>query len=346
MINSVSTYSLFAAPRNAVVNLQTQLTQAETEQTTGLLADPVQSLGSQIGLDESLRSQASTLANYQSANTIAQTTLSVSQNALSAISSDAQNFVNQLITAQGSGDVSTLQTQAQALLGSLTSDLNTTSAGVYVFGGANSSVAPMADYSGAPQAATAAAFQAAFGFTQSNSQASSVPAASMQSFLSGPFANLFSDPSWSANWSQASGTETAAVISPGESVPTTVSANQSAFSQLASAYTSIADLGINNLNPSAQQAVVTSALDQANAALGGISGMQTTLGISQSQLTNANSQLQTQSTAVNNWVSQLEGVDAYQAATALTDLTTQLETAYGLTNQIAKLGLVNYLSTA
>ena len=129
MLNSVSTYSLFAAPRNAVSDLQSKLTQAETEQTTGLLADPVQSLGSQIGLDEQLQSQASTLANTQSANGIVQTSLSISQNALSAISSDAQSFVNSLVTAQSSGDVSTLQTQAQSFLSSFTSDLNTASAG-------------------------------------------------------------------------------------------------------------------------------------------------------------------------------------------------------------------------
>ncbi len=345
MLNAVSTYSLFAGPRTAVSNLQTQLTQAETEATTGDLADPVQSLGSQIGIFESLNSQAASLANIQSSNSIIQTNLTVSQNALSSISSDAQTFVNALISAQNSGDVSTLQTQAQSLLSSFTSDLNTTSGGVYVFGGANSSVAPMADYSGAPQAATAAAFQTAFGFAQTSSQANSISASSMQSFLSGPFANLFSDPSWGSNWSQASSNATSAVISPGESVPTSVSANETGFQELASAYTSIADLGIGNLNSSAQQAIITSALSQANAGLQGIGDTQTTLGLSQSQLTNANSALQTQSTAVNNLVSQLDGVDPYQASTALTDLTTQLETAYGLTNQISKLGLVNYLAT-
>ncbi len=344
MLNTISTYSLFAAPRTAVLDLQTKLSQAETEQTTGLLANPVQSLGSQIGLDEALHSQASSLANLQSANAIVQTGLGVSQNALSALSSDAQSFVNALVSSQSTGDVSTLQTQAQSFLSSFAADLNTTSAGAYVFGGANSSVAPIGDPTLAPQTAANNAFHTAFGFTQSDSQASTITASSIQSFLSGPFANLFSDPSWGANWSQASDAGTSAVISPGETVPTSVSANDNAFRQLASAYASIADLGLNNLNSSAQKAVVSSALTQASAGLAGISNAQTTLGLSQSQLTNANSQLQVRAAAVNNLVSGLEGVNPYQAATALTDLTTQLETAYGLTNQIAKLGLVNYLA--
>lgn len=345
MLDTVSTYSLFSGPRAAISNLQNKLTQAETEATTGLLADPAQSLGSQIGLVKSLNSQAASLADIQGSNAITSTALSASQNALSSVSSDAQTFVNALITAQSSGDVSTLPSQAQSLLSSFASDLNTTSAGSYVFGGANSSVAPIADYSGAPQTATAAAFQTAFGFGQSSAQASSITASSMQAFLAGPFGNLFTDPSWGDNWSQASSTATSSTISPGESVPTSVSANQNAFRELANAYSSIADLGLTNLNSSAQQAVVTSALNQANTAIQGISDMQTVLGLSQSQITNANSALQTQSTTVNNLVSQLDGVDPYQAATTLTNLTTQLETAYGLTNQIAKLGLVNYLAT-
>lgn len=344
MLNGISTYSLLAGPRAAVSNLQNKLTQAETEATTGLLADPVQSLAGQIGLLESLHSQAASLDNIQSSNSITSAALGASQNALKSISSDAQTFVNALVGAQSSGDVSTLSTQAQSLLSSFTSNLNTTSAGAYVFSGTNSSVAPIANYSGAPQAATAAAFMGAFGFSQSSPAANSITASSMQTFLAGPFASLFADPSWGASWSQASSTATSAIISPGQSVTTSVSANENAFRQLASAYTSIADLGLTNLNSSTQQAVITSALKQASAAMQGISDMQTTLGLSQSQLTNANDALQTQSTAVSNLVSQLDGVDPYKAATTLTNLTTELETAYSLTSQIAKLGLVNYLS--
>ena len=344
MLNAVSTSTLFAGPRNAVTTLQAKLSEAETEQSTGMLADPVKSLGSQVGLLESLQSQATSLSNMQSSNAIADTTLTVSQNVLSSVSSDAQTFLNSLISAQNTGDVSTLATQAQSLLDSFTSDMNTASAGAYVFGGTNSSVAPIANYSGAPQTATAAAFQTAFGFPQSSSQASSITTTQMQQFLSGGFANLFADPAWTTNWSQASGTGTSAVISPGQSVATTVSANGNAFRQLASAYTSIADLGVSSLNSSTQQTVLTSALNQVSSAMQGISDMQTTLGLSQSQLTNANTALQTQASTVNDMVSQLDGVDPYQAATALTDLTTQLETAYSLTNQLSKLGLVNYLA--
>ena len=344
MTMQVSTSTLFSIPRNSVVELQSQITKAETEVSTGQLADPAQSLGSQLGLYQTLQAQSANLNNIQSANTIVQSTLSASQQALTQIATDAQTFVNSIMTAQSSGSVSTLPAEAQSLLASLTSTLNTSAGGAYVFGGTNSTVQPVADYSQGAQAATAAAFQTAFGMSQSDPQVNTISSASMQTFLTGAFANLFQGTSWSTNWSQASSTPTSALISPGNVVTTSVTANESAFQDLANAYTSIADLAIGNLGATTQQAVLSNALSLAGAAQQGITGMQTTLGISQSQITNANSQMQTQATMIDNWVTKLGGVDSYQAASTLTNLTTQLETAYSLTNQISKLSLVNYLT--
>ena len=343
MLNTVSSNTLYAIPRTAVTDLQSKLNKAQYEITSGEIATPAETLGSQFGLDLALRSQADTLTNLQSTNSILGTALTTSQNALTNISSDAQTFMNTLITAQSTGDVSALAIQAQSFLDAFTSYSNQTSAGAYVFGGTNSSVAPMASYSGAPQTAVANAFQTAFGFPQSSSQASTISTSSMQSFMSGAFAGLFADPSWSTTWSKASSTPTSAVIAPGQSVTTSATAYGNAFRQLASAYTSIADLGINNLNSSTQQTVISSALQQVSGAIQSITDMQSKLGFSQSQITSANKALQTQVTTINNTVGQLDGVDPYQAAENLSNLTTQLETAYSLTSRISKLGLVNYL---
>lgn len=343
-MNAISTSSLFATPRNAVLDIQKQLSDAETETTTGSLADPVKSLGSQIGLDETLQAQLTTLSNFQTNNTIAQSTLTAAQNALTSMSSDAQNFVNSLLTSQSTGILSTLQTQARSYLASLTSLLNTTMGGSYIFGGINNSVQPVSNNSAAAQAATTAAFQTAFGTSPSSSPANLITPTAMQSFLSGAFADLFTGANWSSNWSQASSTPTSALISPGQIVTTSASANDTGFQQLISAYVSIADLGIGSLNSSTQATVLSNAQSLMSSGMQGITNIQTTLGLSQSQITNVSSQMQTQASSINAWISQLQGVDPYQAATNLTNLTTQLETAYSLTNRISKLGLVNYLS--
>ncbi len=341
-MNSVSTSTLFAIPRNAVVDVQKQLADAETELTTGFLADPVKSLGSQIGLDQTLQSQSATLTNFQSNNTIAQSSLTATQNALTSITSDAQSFVGALITAQSTGSSSTLQTQAQQFLASLTSQLNTSVGASYIFGGINNSAPPFSGDSQAAQNATSAAFQALLSST--NSTVNSLSATDMQTFLSGAFANLFTGSNWSSNWSQASSTPMSALISPGQTVTTSASANDPAFQELVSAYVSVADLSFNNLNSSTQTAVLTNAQQLIGLATQGITNLQSSLGISQSQITNANSLMQTQATLMNNTVTQIAGVDPSQAATNLSNLTTQLETAYSLTDRISKLSLVNYLS--
>jgi flagellar hook-associated protein 3 FlgL len=347
MLNAVSTSSLYAIPRTAVADLQSRLVNAESELTSGEIANPIETLGSRFGLDQSLRSQASTLTNLQSTNAVVSNALQSSQDALTKMSSDAQSFMNTLVTAQSTGNVSTLASQAQSFLDAFTNYANTTSAGAYVFGGSNATVAPMASYSGTPQTAAAAAvgaaFQTAFGFSQSSPQAGTISTTGMQSFLSGGFADLFADPSWGTDWSKASSTPSSAVISPGQTVTTSVTATATAFRQLASAYTSIADLGIDNLNGSTQQTVIGNALQQVSAAIQGLTNMQAQLGFSQSRITAANKALDTQLSTIDNTVNQLDGVDPYKAAEKLTNLTTQLETAYSLTNRISKLGLVNYL---
>ena len=252
-------------------------------------------LGSQIGLDETLQVQSATLSKFQSTNSIAQSTLTASQNALTSIYSDAQGFANALLAAQNptqsAGGLSTLQTQAQSYVAALASQLNTSFGGSYIFGGINNSVQAV-DYK-----------------------------------------TSVSPPTWTVN---ASSTPMTALIAPGQSVPISASANSQCFQDLYNAYATIANGGTSAANLSTAQTLVSSAM-------AGITSFQSTLGIAQSQITNVNSQMQTQQTFIDNWVTQLQGVDSYKAATTLSSLTTQLETSYSLTAQISKLSLVNYL---
>ena len=336
MINPVSTSSILATPKLAVADV-------EYEATSGLIANHVETLGSQIGLDQSLRTQATTLTNLQNANSVVNTGMTASQDALKNITADAQTFLKTLVTAQGTGNVNTLATAASSFLDAFKNYANTTSGGVYLFSGTNSSATAMNSYSGAAQTATATAFQNEFGFAQSDPQVSSISSDALNTFLSGQYANLFGDTAWTANWSQAASTNTSAIISPGLSVQTSVSAYGTAFRQLASAYTSIADLGIDSMNATTRQTLISNAMKQVSTAMSGISDMQTTLGFSQSRIKDVNTALQAQTNTINSTVSKLDNSDPYQTAEQLNNLTMQIETAYNLTSRISKLSLVNYL---
>jgi flagellar hook-associated protein 3 FlgL len=348
MINAVSTSTLFAIPQNAAVSLESQLGDAETELSTGLLANPVESLGSDFGLDLSLHNQIDTLSTFSDTNAVVQNTLTTAQNAITSMTSDVQSFVSALISATNTNDPGTLVNQAQNYLSSLINTANTATGGAYVFAGANNSQPPYNDYyssTGTPsnaQAATATALNTEL--SQTGTSISNISPTQMQTFLSGNFSQLFTGANWTTNWYSGSAAPTTAYIAPGQSVVTSFAANQTPFQDLANAYVSIADLGAANMSSSTQQTVIQNALNEANAGLQGLNGMASAIGLSQSQLTTANSNLQTQSASTTDYLNQLEGVDPSQAATQLAQLQTQLETAYQLTDRISKLGLVNYLA--
>ncbi len=348
MINSVSTSTLYAIPRDAAISLSSQLGDAETEATTGVFANPVESLGSGFGFDLSLHNQLDTLSTFNQTNSIVQTTLTAAQNAIGSMTSDAQSFVSSLVAATNSNQIGTLVTQAQSYLNSFINTANTSAGGAYVFAGANTTQQPYAAYytsSGQQSNAKTATDTALSNYlSQTGTTIGTVSPTQIQTFLSGNYAQLFTGTNWTTNWYGGSGAATSANISPGQSVVTSFASGQTPFQQLASAYVSIAGLDVTNMSSSTQQAVIQSALKEVNAGMQGLNGMASAIGLSQSQLTNANSNLQTQTASITDYVNKLEGVDPTEAATRLAQLQTQLETAYSLTNRISKLGLVNYLS--
>lgn len=344
----ISSSAISAALRQSILQMQTQLTQAQTEVTTGQAADVGLSLGANTGQYVSLNQQLSSLQTITNTNNVVATRLSATNSAMTDILSTAQSFLNNLVADQNgtmSGQV--MQQQAASSLQSLTSDLNTNVDQQYVFSGINTDVKPIADYvqnpPGAAQQAVANAFSAAFGTSQSGSGTSSINASDMQNFLNTQFANLFSGSSWTGNWSSASSQPIRSRISTSELVDTSVTANEPAMQKLTMAYTMVSDLGLGNLSQGAAQAVISTATQTVSAAIAQLTDLQASVGTMQSQVTNANSQMSVQTNVLTTQINNLDAVDPYEASTRVNDLTTQIETAYSLTAQIQKLSLVNYL---
>jgi flagellar hook-associated protein 3 FlgL len=340
---AISSTQLYNIPKNAVLDLQVQIAKAETEVSTNELADPVGQLGSKFGLVQSLKTRSASLDVAQAANSIVQSSLSATQDTLTSLSSDAQNFVKALLFAKNTGDLGGLKNQAQSYLTDLIAKLNTNTGGVYVFGGENSSIKPVADYANTAEGAINDAFSSQFGFPPTSSQVNTISETDMQTYLSGTFSDQFNAANWSLNWSQASGTPTSAMISQSLTVTTSATANDPAFRQLASAYVSIMSMNVDDLGDTSKQAVLDYALNQAGGAQSGIDGLRTSLGVTEGQIKDANTQLQSQQSLVDKRYNQLKGLDPYEAVAKLTNLMTQLETAYSLTSRITKLSLVNYL---
>ena len=347
--NFVSTQFLANSLVGPVMQAQSSLTTAMTEELTGQYADLGLQLGDQSGYELSLKEQVGLLQTLTSGNSVVSTSLSTTQNALSAIQSSAQTTLNDLATWTPSANSgASLQNMGQSALQSLIASTNATSGDQYVFGGINSAVAPMADYYSTPTSAAKTAidqaFQTTFRILASDPAAANISASDMQSFLSGPFAALFQGASWTADWSSASSVNTSAEIAPGQTVTTSTNANQAGFQQLAQAYAMLSEFGGSELSSDAQQAVATAASALVSQGIDSMINLQAELGSTQSAVTNANSSMSSQLTILQGQIGNLDNVNATATAAQISSLTNQVQMAYELTSRLSQLNLAQYLS--
>ncbi len=346
--NFVSSQYLANALVAPVNQAQSQLATATTEMSTGEYVDLGLQLGDRSGYELSLKQEVAKISSLTASNAIVSTSLSTAQNALSSISSDAASTLKDLTSWNASANTgATLETIGASALQSLIASANATSGGTYVFGGINTSVAPLSDYFSTPDSAAKTAvlnaFQSAFGVLPSDPAASAITATQMQSFLSGSFASLFSDASWSSDWSAASSTDTSAEVAPGQTVTTSGNANDSSFQTLAQAYTMLASFGGSSLSGSAQQAVASAASALVSKGQSALINLQGSLGEQQSVISDANDSMSAQSTLLQTQINGLDNVDQNAISSKITLLQTQIQMAYELTSRLQSLNLANYL---
>lgn len=347
MTSYISTQSISSSMRQSVLRMQSELAASVTEATTGNHADIALTLGARTGLTVSLQAESSMLQTLTDTNQSVSTRLRTTQNILSGLQASAQDLLNALLQANGSvSNANTVQAAGESDLKALVASLNSTLDGNHIFAGTNTSAQPMTDYYGTSAANKLAvdnAFFAAFGMPQTSASASTISGANMQNFLDNQFAALFQATNWSADWSSASGQTLTNRISESRTVATSVSANNTAFQELAQAYTMLADLGVENLNSSAYQAVIYSAQSLLTSAISRLVDVQASVGVVQSDVDSATDQMSLQMNILSTQIGNLESVNTYEVATRVTDLQTQIESSYALTSQLQQLSLVKYL---
>jgi flagellar hook-associated protein 3 FlgL len=348
IVSNISTKGLNDANRLTVDQLQQRLLVAQQEVSSGRLADVGQSLGARTSQTVSFRQELATLNTTIDTNASVTGRLDVTQTSLKDISDTAQTFLGTLI---GSQDAQTgaavAQNEAKANLVSLTSTLNSTFGGSYLFGGENVDAAPITDYYGSPtpanRQAVTNAFQAQFGFPPSDPQVANITPAQMQNFIDTSYSALFEEPQWSANWSVASNQNVQSRISPSEVVETSTNANADGFRKLAKAYTMMADLGVQNMSSETFKVVANSAITFVGEATQDLAVDQGRLGTSEARVANANTKMNAQVNVLTTQVNNLEAVDPFDAATRVNALLTQIQTAFSLTARVQQLSIVNFL---
>jgi flagellar hook-associated protein 3 FlgL len=346
--NFVSSQYLANSLIQPITQAQSALTTAMTEESTGQYADLGLQLGDRSGYELSLKEQVAHLQSLTSGNALVAARMATAQDALSAIASSAQTTIKDLTAWTPSANSgASLKTMGQSALQALIASTNATSGDQYVFGGINSSAAPLADYYATPtstaKTAVDQAFQTAFGVLPSDPAAASVSASSMQSFLAGPFAALFAGSAWTSSWSSASSVNTSAAIAPGQTVETSTNANDPAFQKLAQAYTMLSEFGGSQLGSAAQLAVASAASSLLVKGQDALTNVQATLGAAQGAITDANASMSSQTTILQKEINSLDNVDPTATAAQITSLTNQIQLAYEMTARLQRLNLAQYL---
>lgn len=349
MVSITSTASLATTLRRTVLDTQNQISKAQIEVSTGRVADLGLALGGAASRDFALGVRSADLASIANSNAVIAARLDSTDTTLATIAQTAQKFLEMLIgTQSGAGsDAQAIEANAIAGVKSLTGALDTSIAGVHIFGGVNTSTPPVKDYFSDPPSvareAVGQAFSAAFGVSQSSDAVGDITQSQMQAFLDGDFANLFSSTDWSASWSSATDRGTTNRISLSQIAETSVSANDSSLRGIAQAYTMVADLGVTKLGADAYQEVLKTAAETLGRAIGDLTRLRASVGVMQKNVADANEAITAQRNVLATQIGALENVDPYEASTRLNNLTTQLETSYTLTGKIQQLTLAKYI---
>ena len=204
----VSTAAVSQAMRYSLLRAQSELTKAQKEVSTGryrrhrpgagLTHRPVGVLRARPRTDEGHRRHRTGWSRRG---------LTSTQDALTQISSAAQNFLSTLTTSvSGDASPSLTLTDAKGTLQSLTAILNSSYNGEHLFAGINTDVQPLNDFTatGSPnKAAFDAGFLSFFGFTKNAPAAANITAAQMDNFLTTVVEPQFLGAGWQGTWSNA-----------------------------------------------------------------------------------------------------------------------------------------------
>ena len=344
----VSSNAISQALRYSMMKMQTDLVSAQKESTTLRVADVGLALGSRTSETVSLARDVSRLNGIIDSNALVSSRLTSTQDVLGQLTAQAEELRSTLSAAvSGSSDRGVVQAGGAAMMDLLTSSLNTSINGQYLFAGINTDVRPISDFSDPSSPARAAfdtAFQTYFGFNQTHADAANITSAEMEDFLTNVVEPQFLGAGWETNWSSATDEGIVSRIALNETAETSVSANITGLRKLAMVSAITSGMMQGNFSEAATKAVTERALALTVESISDITDRQALVGVTQQRVSNASERIDTQIGVFESTITDMESVDPYEAATRVAALVSQIETAYALTARIQNLSLLKYMS--
>jgi len=346
-VSFVSTSAISQTLRYQMMRMQADLVKAQEELNSGRLADPGATLGARAGFSFSMSREITRLENVIDANSLASNRLSATQDSLTQLTDISQELLSTLSAAlSGVNDTSIVKNGAKRALESMTSVLNSNLNGEYLFAGINTDVKPINDFTDPASANKAqfdAQFLAFFGFAQSDPAASGITASQIEDFLDTVIEPSFMGAGWTAAWSNASDERITSRITANETAETSTTANGTGMRKLAMASAVLSEFLAIPLSDEARQALYERTTGIVGEIIPAVASIQAEVGLAETRVQDATDRISSQIDLFKTFISDLEGVDPYEASTRVNEILAQIETSYALTGRIQQLSLLHYL---
>lgn len=343
-LQAASTLSMANALRMSIRATQAAIVTAQQETVTGQKADPARELGLRNGFRMSLQRETERLDAIMMTNDLARARMTAAQTAMSRFTGVAGDAMQVFTSALGgTGSVNLVRTSALSALEDLTNVMNTSANGEYIFAGVNADARPLGAFEGSTwQADLDAAFTSHFGFAKSDPAAATLTAAQMGDFIDNVARPLFDATGW-AGLSAASDEGIRSRIAQDQTAVTSVSANEEGFREAFFGLTLAAAFLESGISGDASRQLVRGVAEGLGEASSKVTLIQGRLGLVESQVNDATERMSLQKDYMSDLSTEMGSVDPYEAATRMTNLLTQLETAYMLTQRVQSLSLARYL---
>lgn len=257
------------------------------------------------------------------------------------MSDSGQTLLDLLVALSGSSDKTSLQVSADtatSVLENFVSYANVSVNGEYLFSGINTDAAPLDDSFITDLTDDFNTQFSSFMSANGISSASDISSSQMATFLD----DYTSSFDWSG-WTNASDTKMTGRVSTSETVTTSTSLNADGFKNLVLGSLITSQLATAGLSADALNKVNATVTNLAGLSVSGIDAERSSMGLSQERVEKANTAMSAQMDIINTQLTDLVGVDTYDASVRLNTLLTQVETSYTITSKIQGLSLVNYL---
>jgi flagellar hook-associated protein 3 FlgL len=345
----VSNLAVQNAMRLTIQQSQAEVIKLQAEVTTGRHADVGVALGGTTSRSLDLQREMARMKTLTSTNAVVTQRLAASQEALETVADAAQSVNKVLISLSGTEAADQLaiaKSEVTNALSIFTGAVNTSFNGEFLISGINSDVKPVADYNDPVVSAAKTTFDTELsGYMTANGIASmrDFTASQMDDFLTNTLEPLYMGTQWTTDWSQASDQAMTSRISTSEVVASSTTANSKGMRKFALASVIASELLAADVSSAVRSTVSTAAMGYIGEAISGIDAQRSDLGISEARVEKANTSLAAQIELVTTHISDLEGIDSYEASTRMNTLLTQIETSYTLTSRLQQLSLINFL---